>query len=207
MGVISTPTTFSTSSIMASYGIPDSVWQPIQTVESGGNPDAYVNNANEESVGLFQLNRKNGLGVGYSVDQLKDPVVNATIAAQKMSPNVKAGQAQGLTGYALTQYVAANSGFPTEMGVSAMPSSYATKLLAAFGGSDNSTGSSGSKSSSSSSSSLNLLSIGTDKLKSAFWLVVGVVVVFFGVQLLTNPMSGLTDAISSLKIGGIKGVE
>jgi len=49
---------------------------------------------------------------------------------------------------------------------------------------------------------LNFLSMGTDKIISGFWLVVGVVVVFFGVYLLTNPMAGITDALS--KLGGGK---
>ncbi len=50
------------------------------------------------------------------------------------------------------------------------------------------------------SSLLNLTSIASDKLISAFWLVVGVVLVFFGVQMITNPMEGLTDAIRSLGV-------
>ena len=44
--------------------------------ESGLNPNAYNSNGKEESVGLFQLNRKGGVGTGYTVEQLKDPNKN-----------------------------------------------------------------------------------------------------------------------------------
>lgn len=59
--------------------------------ESGLNPNAYVSNNKEESVGLFQMNRKNGLGKGYSVEDLKDPNKNIdlAIAAAKKSENFK----------------------------------------------------------------------------------------------------------------------
>lgn len=216
MGAITTSKTFTTESIMESYGIPESVWKPIQWVESKGKPDAYVKTSNEESVGLFQLNRLNGLGVGYSVSQLKDPVVNATIAAKKMSPIVKQGQAKGLTGYDLTKYVAANGGWPTQQGVSAMPQSYETELKKAFGigGNVNESGvSTGSVSlddsavDSGDDSNINLLSLGTDKLTAAFWLIIGVVVIFFGFKLVTNPFSNITDAIGKLNVGRVASVD
>jgi hypothetical protein len=48
--------------------------------ESGLNPNAYVNNGKEESVGLFQMNRNGGLGVGHTVEDLKDPNYNIDLA-------------------------------------------------------------------------------------------------------------------------------
>ena len=59
--------------------------------ESGLNPNAH-NTKGEDSVGLFQMNRKGGLGEGYSVEQLKDPNTNIdlAIAAAKKSKNFMA---------------------------------------------------------------------------------------------------------------------
>ena len=64
--------------------------------ESGLNPNAH-NTKGEDSVGLFQMNRKGGLGVNektkepYSVAQLKDPNFNIDLAikAAKNSPKFK----------------------------------------------------------------------------------------------------------------------
>lgn len=47
--------------------------------ESSLNPNAH-NEKGEDSVGLFQMNRKGGLGQGYSVEQLKDPETNIALA-------------------------------------------------------------------------------------------------------------------------------
>ena len=49
--------------------------------ESGLNPNAH-NSKGEDSVGLFQMNRKGGLGKGYSVEQLKDPNFNIDLAIE-----------------------------------------------------------------------------------------------------------------------------
>ena len=46
--------------------------------ESGLDPSAK-SPAPEESYGLFQCNRKAGLGIGYTIDQLKDPETNIAI--------------------------------------------------------------------------------------------------------------------------------
>jgi len=58
--------------------------------ESNLNPNAH-NRKGEDSVGLFQMNRKGGLGQGYSVEQLKDPNLNIdlAIAAAKKSAAFK----------------------------------------------------------------------------------------------------------------------
>lgn len=55
--------------------------------ESNLNPNAH-NEKNEDSVGLFQINRRGILGKNYSVEQLKDPETNIKIAieAAKKSP-------------------------------------------------------------------------------------------------------------------------
>jgi hypothetical protein len=57
--------------------------------ESRLNPMARNNNGKEDSIGLFQMNRKGGLGSGYSVEQLQDPEFNIdlAIAAAKKSKN------------------------------------------------------------------------------------------------------------------------
>lgn len=110
----------SVAAIFASYAIPEFIWQSIMAVESGGNANAYYKTGREESVGLFQLNRMGGLGTGYSVGELKDPDFNATIAAKKMAPAYQKGVEAGLEGFALTQYVAYSSGWPTQAGTKAL---------------------------------------------------------------------------------------
>jgi hypothetical protein len=49
--------------------------------ESNLSPSARRTTSVEDSVGLFQLNRKGGVGNGISVARLMDPVENASIAA------------------------------------------------------------------------------------------------------------------------------
>jgi len=49
--------------------------------ESRLDPNAH-NTEGEDSVGLFQMNRKGGLGKGYSVEQLKDPNFNIDLAIE-----------------------------------------------------------------------------------------------------------------------------
>jgi uncharacterized protein (TIGR02594 family) len=46
--------------------------------ESGLDP-SQITGGREESIGLFQCNRKGGLGQGFTVDQLKDPETNIKI--------------------------------------------------------------------------------------------------------------------------------
>jgi hypothetical protein len=47
--------------------------------ESSLNPNARTQSAIEDSVGLFQLNTRKGLGVGHSVSELQDPAKNTDI--------------------------------------------------------------------------------------------------------------------------------
>ncbi len=129
----------SVDEIFASKGIPSTIWQPIMAIESGGNPRAHTVTANEDSVGLFQLNRAGGLGTGYSVGELADSTTNATIAANAMAPAYSAGVSKGLSGIDLLRYTAYNSGWPTSAGVKALNTdpvvqSYDSKLVKAAGG-------------------------------------------------------------------------
>jgi len=128
-----------TSEIFASQGIPYNVWGPIMQTESKGDPGAYVKTPVEESVGLFQLNLMGGLGAGHTVENLKNPQINATLAAEAMAPAYTKGVAQGLTGFGLTQYVAYNSGWPTKAGTKALEydpvvQAYNPKLQEAYTG-------------------------------------------------------------------------
>lgn len=113
--------------VMTAKGVPLSIWGPIMDIESQGNSSAVLSNSNEDSIGLFALNRSGGLGSGYTVAQLQDPLTNATIAASAMGPNYSKGVANGLSGLDLLRYVAYNSGFPTTQGVGALSSDQVVK--------------------------------------------------------------------------------
>ena len=109
-----------TSEIFNTWGVPAAVWFPIMQVASGGNPSARNVTGREDSVGLFQLDRLEGLGKGYSVTQLQDPTTNAEIAAAAMAPAYLKAKAQGLTGLDMVRYVAYTSGWPTTRGIEAL---------------------------------------------------------------------------------------
>lgn len=64
----------------------------IYTRESGWNPQAH-NTRGEDSVGLGQMNRAGGMGVGYSVEQLMDPSFNMDL----MLDHVQGAVAKGAT--------------------------------------------------------------------------------------------------------------
>jgi hypothetical protein len=106
--------------VMRGAGVPQTIWGPIMSIESGGSPTAALTNSSEDSIGLFALNRSGGLGSGYTVAQLQDPKLNASIAASQLGPNYKEGTSKGLTGLDLLRYVAYNSGFPTMQGTGAL---------------------------------------------------------------------------------------
>lgn len=94
-----------------SLGIPVTVWEPIAMAESGLNPaaDNPKDTNGGWSVGLFQTNQF-GQGAGYQPSQLLDPITNASVALPYIATATKQGQAQGLSGYSLLQYVASHSG-------------------------------------------------------------------------------------------------
>jgi lysozyme-like protein len=53
----------------------------VGQAESGGNPDAVSSNPDGgTNVGLMQLDTPGGKGAGYTVAQLKDPLVNMQVA-------------------------------------------------------------------------------------------------------------------------------
>ena len=62
--------------------------------ESSLDPNAFNGKGGEESVGLFQMNRKGGLGEGHSIENLKDPNYNIdlAIAAAKNAKRFKAAR-------------------------------------------------------------------------------------------------------------------
>lgn len=65
--------------VFDSYDVPAWIWYPIAWLESRGDPNAIGDGGC--SVGLFQLNRCEGQGIGYSVQELQDPLANAKLAA------------------------------------------------------------------------------------------------------------------------------
>lgn len=66
--------------VMDRYGIPEYIWYPIAVMESGGNPYAENITSREHSVGIFQINLV--AHPEYASYDLKDPAVNAEIAAR-----------------------------------------------------------------------------------------------------------------------------
>lgn len=64
--------------VMDAWGIPEYIWKPIMTLESGGNPKAY--NPRETATGLFQI--RHDVHTQYAGLDLLDPVVNAQVAAR-----------------------------------------------------------------------------------------------------------------------------
>ncbi len=57
------------------------------------------------SWGLLQANRVAGRGIGYSVEQLKDPLFNLRLGIKEIAPAYKKGVARGLTEGDLAEYV------------------------------------------------------------------------------------------------------
>lgn len=97
---------------MSAQGVGVDIWLPILWKESSGNPNAHNRGTAtlpEDSVGLFQLNRRGGQGVGYTVQQLMDPRINAEIAARYIAPAIeKCSKARDGT----ISCVTTNSGHP-----------------------------------------------------------------------------------------------
>lgn len=105
-------------SAMRSQGVPVEVWLPILLAESTGDPTAHntgTPQVPEDSVGLFQLNRRGGQGAGYTVEQLMNPAINAEVASRYIAEGMRVCQAQG---DGSIQCVAVNSGHPGRVPVS-----------------------------------------------------------------------------------------
>lgn len=132
--------------VMSGAGVPLSIWGPIMQIESGGNPSAGLTNGVEDSIGLFALNRKGGLGSGYTVAQLQDPETNARIASKSMGPAYRKGLSQGLSGLDLLRFTAYNGGWPTSAGVDMLQTNqtvrnYDLKLVREYNGGEGGGGS------------------------------------------------------------------
>lgn len=69
------------ANLAARTGFPDPrLAMAIASAESGLIPNAYTLTEREESVGLWQINRKAHAQLGLSREELSDPVVNARAA-------------------------------------------------------------------------------------------------------------------------------
>lgn len=122
------------------WGVPTWIGVDIADEESGLNPSANVMDTNGAySTGLFQLNQK-GQGKGYSVNQLKNPMLNANIGVRALVGPYKQSVKLGLTGFDQLAYVASHGGHPGNTGV--MPDSYKQRLHQVYlqnGGADTAT--------------------------------------------------------------------
>lgn len=78
----------------AGYKSPQ-IWAAIANAarESGIGQNNHTPNSHEDSWGLFQMNRKGGLGQGYSPEQLLDPGFNTTLLLNALK------QAESAKGY------------------------------------------------------------------------------------------------------------
>lgn len=79
------------------------VVRAIVTAESGGNPN--IEGDGGASIGLLQANMSAGRGVGYTKEQLKDPVFNLELGMKELVPAYQQGIAQGIRGSQLAAYV------------------------------------------------------------------------------------------------------
>ena len=79
----------------------------IIQMESGGNPSNtnIKGNTAGKDWGLFMLNDSVGQGIGYSPSQLLDPIKNISVGLPPVLRSIRAGQSQGISGYALFNYV------------------------------------------------------------------------------------------------------
>lgn len=130
----------------AESGVPPYIMLDTAQLESQFNANAVTMDTNGAySVGLFQLNQQ-GQGAGYTISELQNPTTNASIAAGAMYPYVQRGEAAGLSGLPLLEYVDNNAGWPGQLGVQAtqtVESSYDQKLSSIYNG-GSTTGTSGS---------------------------------------------------------------
>ena len=107
---MSNPTVYAqVKSVFDKYGVPPAVWYPIALAESNLNPDALGDNG--ASIGIFQINRVSGQGIGYTADQLRDPITNADVAARAIAPAYNAVK-DSASEYDLAAEVARRSGHP-----------------------------------------------------------------------------------------------
>ncbi|MCY3670069.1 MAG: hypothetical protein OXH14_03220 [Alphaproteobacteria bacterium] len=97
------------------HGLPPNVLRAHVVAESHVNgrvrPAARAQTEHEDSVGLLQLNRDGGQGVGYSVAQLSDPAINLEIGTPPIAAAWAAHPELGHT-RARVLRTAAESGHP-----------------------------------------------------------------------------------------------
>lgn len=93
-------------------GVPLDLAYTFIAVESSFDPNTYVNNALEESVGLLELNRRGGQGTGYTVAQLKDPTTNLRIGLPHIRAAFESAWTPGVAPSRFIYLVATRSGHP-----------------------------------------------------------------------------------------------
>jgi hypothetical protein len=93
-------------------GVPLDLAYAIIAVESGFDPDAHVDNALEDSVGLLQLNRRGGQGAGFSVATLSDPLTNLRLGLPHIAAAFAAVWTPTIDPYEYIYQVATRSGHP-----------------------------------------------------------------------------------------------
>lgn len=96
-------------------GVPLDLAYTFIAVESSFDPDTYVNNALEESVGLLELNRRGGQGAGFSVAELKDPHRNLQIGLPYIRRAFEQSWAAGIAPRTFIYLVATRSGHPGQV--------------------------------------------------------------------------------------------
>lgn len=183
--------------IIASVAAADKVaaWIPetIAYAESSDNPNAV--SPSKDSYGLFQLNRKSGQGIGYTVTQLLDPTTNAQIGIAPIASAYQAAQKQGLSGYTELEYVADHSGHPDDTGV--LPASYEERLKTAYDTEEEAQGTSSGTGNSASTGTVTPTSTSglSGTLTRIFWGIAGIAMVLLGMYLLVDPSGQLAEAI------------
>ena len=97
-----------------SLGLPSYIPLDIAQIESGfSNPAPYYD-VNGYATGVFSTH--GGFG-GQTLSSLENPAVNILVSEKAMLPAYHRGVAKGLSGAALLDYVANNSGWPLSTGV------------------------------------------------------------------------------------------
>lgn len=115
------------------YGVPDWIAKGILQFE-GNVPTSQVNpdTGGTLSIGPLQLNT-GGQAAGYSPQQLaQDPAQQAAIGVPPIAAAYQSGLKAGLSGLDLFLYTAANSGHPTEAGVTSLGPSASARLASIY---------------------------------------------------------------------------
>jgi len=189
------------ASVAAADKVPAWIPETIAYAESSDNPNAV--SPSKDSYGLYQLNRKSGQGIGYTVTQLLDSTTNAQIGIAPIASAYQAAQKQGLSGYTELEYVADHSGHPDDTGE--LPASYEERLKTAYDteveahGTSSGTGTSATTGAGNSASTGTVTPTSTSGLSGTltriFWGIAGIAMVLLGMYLLVDPSGQLAEAI------------